>query len=186
MMTENEHLLTVLGEEGGEVAKEVSKALRFGLEDKLTLDPAGPRGTEGPTNAEKIVNELNDLLGVARMLVARGVIPENWQSEARQQRKIERVTAYMLYARRVGALEIPGDEETAAEIVAKYGAALIGAKVVTEPFGSWPGGEAVVLEIKPDETAPEIVMQVKHCATGEEVGVFEREPLTVIGPLKPL
>jgi hypothetical protein len=104
MMNENEHLLTVLGEEGGEVAKECAKALRFGIADKLTLDPEGPRGTEGPTNAEKIVAELNDLLGVARMLVSRGVIPAGWESEARQQRKIRRVIQYMNYAVRVDAL----------------------------------------------------------------------------------
>ena len=186
-MTENEHLLTVLGEEGGEVAKEVSKTLRFGLDDKLTLDPDGPRGTEGPTNREKIVNELNDLLGVARMLVARGVLPENWQSEQRQQRKIDRVTAYMRYAQRVGALELPSEEMTAAALVAMFGPALIGAHVDTAPFGCWPGGESIILELAPDaKAAPEIVMQVKHCATGEECGVFEREPVTLIGPLKAL
>jgi hypothetical protein len=104
MMNETEHLLATLAEEGGEVGKECDKALRFGIADKITMDPEGPRGTEGPTNAEKIVAELNDLLGVARMLVSRGVIPPDWQNEARQQRKIRRVIQYMNYAVRVNAL----------------------------------------------------------------------------------
>ena len=38
-MTENEHILTTLGEEGVEISKEVSKALRFGLDD---IDPRDP------------------------------------------------------------------------------------------------------------------------------------------------
>lgn len=104
MMNEKEHLLTVLGEEGGEVAKECSKAIRFGLYDQVTMDPEGPRGNQGPTNQDKIVDELNDLLGVARMLVSRGIIPADWQNEARQQRKIRRVIQYMNYAVRVDAL----------------------------------------------------------------------------------
>ena len=99
-----EHLLVCLGEEGGEVAKECSKALRFGLNDHVTLDPTGPRGTEGPTNVDKIVAELNDILAVASMLVAEGVLPANWQSNYAQTKKIQRVSDYMHYAIEVGTL----------------------------------------------------------------------------------
>lgn len=53
-MNATEHLLVCLAEECGEVAKECSKALRFGLDDQVTLNPYGPRGTEGPTVREKI------------------------------------------------------------------------------------------------------------------------------------
>lgn len=104
-MNVEEHLLTVLAEEGGEVAKECHKALRFGLDDKLTLDPTGPRGSTGPTVREKIVSELNDLLGVAQMLVDRKILPANWQDENLQKQKIQKVTRYMEYARQVGTLK---------------------------------------------------------------------------------
>jgi len=104
-MNASEHLLTVLAEECGEVAKECHKALRFGLDDQVTRDPKGPRGTEGPTNREKIIEELNDIMGVVEMLVAHGVLPEFWRDISKQRRKGEKVAQYMEYAKRVGALE---------------------------------------------------------------------------------
>jgi hypothetical protein len=99
-----EHLLVCLAEECGEVAKECHKSLRFGLEDKVTIDPAGPRGTDGPTNREKIIGELNDLLGVVQMLVDRCVLPDRWQDHKAQEAKALKVARYMDYAVRVGAM----------------------------------------------------------------------------------
>lgn len=118
-MNETEHLLTCLAEESGEtsvelieaagvcqrIAKEAHKALRFGLDDKLTMDPAGPRGTEGPNNKEKILGELNDLLGVVGILVDRGIFPADWQDKEAQERKKAKVLAYMGYSERIGALQ---------------------------------------------------------------------------------
>ena len=103
-MNVTEHLLTCLAEEGGEVSKECHKALRFGLDDKLTLDPHGPRGTQGLTNREKLIDELNDLLGVVMMLTDRGIIPKDWQDPAKQDAKTHKVARYMDYALRVGSL----------------------------------------------------------------------------------
>ncbi len=103
-MNPTEHLLTCLAEECTEVAKECAKALRFGLDDLVTYDPHGPRGVLGPTNREKIVDELNDLLGIVMMLTQRGILPENWQSFERQDAKTHRVAAYMDHAVRIGAL----------------------------------------------------------------------------------
>lgn len=86
-MTEREHLLVCLNEEAVEIAKDTSKALRIGL-----------------TNVEKVRAELNDLLGVARMLVQAGVLPDDWQDTEAQCQKIEKVNNFMRYARTKGAL----------------------------------------------------------------------------------
>jgi hypothetical protein len=97
-MNSTEHLLTCLGEEGSEVAQDVSKCLRFGCNDRNFLNPTGP------TNTERLVNELNDLLGVAEMLVTEGVIPANWIDRGKIEAKKEKVLNCMEYARKVGAL----------------------------------------------------------------------------------
>lgn len=104
-MNLQEHLLTVLAEECAEIAKECSKALRFGLDDKVTLDPEGPRGSEGPTNLEKIIAELNDVLGVARLMVTEEVLPVDWYDPNAQIRKATRVRAFLGYAARVGTFQ---------------------------------------------------------------------------------
>lgn len=110
-MNRIEHLLACLAEECGEVAKECHKAQRFGLDDQVTLDPEGPRGLEGPTNREKIIMELNDLLGVVDMMVAEGVLPSNWECPQRRQRKGVKVERFMKYAERVGALQPPQETD---------------------------------------------------------------------------
>lgn len=104
-MNISEHLLAVLAEECGEVAKECHKALRFGLDDQVTINPNGPRGTTGPNNREKIVDELNDLMGIVQMLVDRGILPSDWQNPEKQDAKTHKVARFMDYANRVGALE---------------------------------------------------------------------------------
>jgi|GEM_PF-806225 len=94
-----QHLLVCLGEEGAEVAQDAAKALRFGLADTNCLKP------DGPTNAERLVNELNDLLGVAEMLVWFGALPADWQSAQKQSNKKARVVAFMKYAANAGTLD---------------------------------------------------------------------------------
>ena len=105
-MNVHEHILTVLMEECAEVTKECSKALRFGLDDKLTLNPYGPRGTEGLTNREKLADELNDLIGVTHMLIMEGILPTDWQDAGKQQAKGEKVRKFMDYALRVDSLQV--------------------------------------------------------------------------------
>lgn len=74
----------------------------------------------------------------------------------------------------------------AAELSAAYGHRLVGSTVFTSVVGRWHGGMARVIEIQPDAAAPEIPFQVKHCDTGEEIGVFGDEFLMIelasIGP----
>jgi hypothetical protein len=104
-MNPDEHLITVLIEECAEVAKECCKANRFGLDDQLTLNPDGPRGTEGPTNREKIIAELNDLMGTTHEMVMRGILPADWQDAGRQYAKQVKIRKFMDYALTVDALQ---------------------------------------------------------------------------------
>lgn len=109
-MNKSEHLLTIVAEECAEVQKEISKALRFGLDDKLTLDPDGPRGTEGPTNRQKIAEEFLDLLGAYQEAVSEGILPDLMLYSlplgvvSRMRKKSSRIRSYMRYALRVGTL----------------------------------------------------------------------------------
>ena len=101
-MNTPEHLITCLGEEGIEVALELakvcSKTNRFGLREVSVADPAGP------DNTERLVNELNDLLGVVAVLVEEGILPRNWQNFWKQTEKRRRVRHFMAYAREQGVL----------------------------------------------------------------------------------
>jgi NTP pyrophosphatase (non-canonical NTP hydrolase) len=97
-MNTTEHLLTCLSEECLEVAKDVSKSLRFGLTDVNVLQP------DGPTNRERIVEELNDLMAVIKMCEAHGIIPLNWKSAGLQETKKEKVERFMHYAASTGSL----------------------------------------------------------------------------------
>lgn len=98
-ISETNHLLACLNEECGEVAKEVDKSFRFGLDDHNFLKPIGP------SNRERIVDELNDLMGVVEMCVAAGIIPAHWQCTAKKRKKVVKVMRCMAYARKVGALK---------------------------------------------------------------------------------
>lgn len=97
-MNDQEHIMTCLSEECLEVSKDISKALRFGLDDRNVLNPTGP------TNRERIVDELNDLMGVIPLAVEAGILPQNWRNAEKQLDKQTKVKKFMGYAREVGAL----------------------------------------------------------------------------------
>ncbi len=81
-MTRNEHLLIVLAEECSEVIKDVSKALRFGL-DKFEPD-------QSFSNRERIEIELADLMGAIELLQDAGVIGQVSESRiVTKKRKVE-------------------------------------------------------------------------------------------------
>lgn len=102
-VNDREHLLTCLMEECAEIIEvasrvsvRASKALRFGLDE---IQPGQDR-----TNAQRLADELGDLLGVAGMLKEAGVIPDG--AEGRKALKVER---FMEHARECGALEVKPD-----------------------------------------------------------------------------
>ena len=97
-MTRQEHLLTILSEECAEVIKEVSKALRFGLDDK---EP-----NQEFTNSERITKELHDVIAVIEMLrdegcIKRGRTGDVLRSFKEKQRKVEK---YLEYSEKCGTL----------------------------------------------------------------------------------
>lgn len=94
-MNSTEHLLSILAEECNEVAHRVSKALRFGLDE---VQPG-----QLLTNAERIAQELNDIVAVAEMLEEAGLVPRTGTLTAIEQKKAK-VQQFMEYARHVGAL----------------------------------------------------------------------------------
>ena len=60
------------------------------------------------------------------------------------------------------------------ELVKKLGAKLLGKKVNTPAVGEYPGGLATVVQIAPDQSAPEIAFQVNLSQWGD-IGVLEHE-----------
>jgi NTP pyrophosphatase (non-canonical NTP hydrolase) len=95
-MTRTEHLLTILAEECAEVAQRASKAARFGLAE---VQPG-----QDQTNAQRLIDEVNDLCAVYQMLAGPLVSPTEplfrgdvnaWaEAVAEKQRKVERFLRY--------------------------------------------------------------------------------------------
>lgn len=93
------HLFQCLGEEGCEIAQDCSKIIRFGLHDTNVLNPTGPN------NQQRLINELNDLLGVVIMLVESGLLPDNWADGQKRRDKVAKVKKFLRYAKKHGALK---------------------------------------------------------------------------------
>ncbi|VTT98915.1 Uncharacterized protein OS=Acidovorax sp. KKS102 GN=C380_18230 PE=4 SV=1 [Gemmataceae bacterium] len=102
-MTRTEHLLTILAEESAEVAQRVSKALRFGLAE---IEPGQEK-----TNAQRIMDEVNDFIAVYQMLAGPLVSPTCplfrgdplvFMSQIRV--KQEKVEKYLRYSAECGTL----------------------------------------------------------------------------------
>jgi len=94
-MNREEHLLTVLSEECAEVIKEVTKSLRFGLNDHKPGNPT--------SNAQRITNELGDLLGIMEMLIDENIIKPPEKSSA--ENKKSKVEKYLKYSAHIGKLD---------------------------------------------------------------------------------
>lgn len=100
-MNKEEYLLNLLTEECSEVIKRVSKALRFGLEDHYSEDP-NVIGTDGPTNRERIVSEVRDVMCTLDLLVSEEIFPHYVFSST--PGKLDKIRRFMEYSRRTGAL----------------------------------------------------------------------------------
>ena len=62
---------------------------------------------------------------------------------------------------------------------------LIGMKVKTDPMGTYPGGVAMVTELRPDPEAPDIAFNVYNEAWtddegGHEIGIFIYEEVDLV------
>lgn len=98
-MNRTEHLLQSLSEEGVEVAKAVSKALKFGLQDGYPGMPT--------TNAQDIVTEAQEFIAVLEILEDEGIVeklPDHEKEDIKKAKK-ERLSTWMGYAREKGTLE---------------------------------------------------------------------------------
>ncbi len=82
-MTEQEHLLSILAEECGEVAQRAIKALRFGLSE---VQPG-----QSFANAERIRQEFADLCGVYEMI---GLNPPSRADIEAKKLKVQKFLAY--------------------------------------------------------------------------------------------
>jgi hypothetical protein len=94
-MTRQEHLLSIAAEECNELAKELHKALRFGLDDHYPEHPM--------TNRERIEAEFTDLFTLVQMLHREGLINATISQE-RCMEKINKVEKYLKYSKEVGTL----------------------------------------------------------------------------------
>jgi hypothetical protein len=95
-MNKKEHLLTILSEECAEIIKDVSKTLRFGVNDHYP-------GICKPTNIESVYHEYNDLIAVVEMLNNEGVMPCNVDKLLIQAKK-DKVNKFLEYSRDMGTL----------------------------------------------------------------------------------
>ena len=90
-MNRSEYLLTCLAEEANEVGQGVAKALRFGLAE---TEPGQPS-----SNAERVVAEVSDLLGVYLILRDEGVLPPiDFRPQSLSEiksRKLEKIEHFM-------------------------------------------------------------------------------------------
>lgn len=95
-MTRDEHLYTIAGEEGVEVAQRCSKAVRFGSEE---VQPG-----QELNNRQRILQEVADLLGVLELL---GFSPIVGPADALRpwvDAKKQKVERFLEYSEQCGTL----------------------------------------------------------------------------------
>lgn len=98
-MTEQEWLLIKLSEECAEVIQECTKSLCYGLSHK------NPYSEGGATNRDLLNEELNDVIGVLRLLAEYDVIPFEVDEGKVLQKKIK-VLKSKEYAKAIGIIDL--------------------------------------------------------------------------------
>lgn len=100
MLSREQHLLICLGEECAEVQKEISKILRFGLNDKPISSLAG---NMLDPNSVRLSQEIVDVQALIRMLIKEGVPIKISQRDI--IKKCQKVETYIKYAQEKGTTE---------------------------------------------------------------------------------
>lgn len=97
-MNRKEHLLTCLSEESSEIIQDVSKSLRFGLDNFHPVTKS--------KNKDRILNEIIDFIAVAEMLVEEGIIDDfnTLESVYEKEEKKAKVEKYLLESKKIGTL----------------------------------------------------------------------------------
>lgn len=95
-MNVQQHLLIHLAEECVEAAHRASKALRFGLGEI--------QDGQDKDNADRLSEEITDVLGIIALLEQRGEIRVDRSPEA-LARKANKVTQYLVKAQELGTLD---------------------------------------------------------------------------------
>jgi NTP pyrophosphatase (non-canonical NTP hydrolase) len=95
-MTKIQYLLTCLAEECGEVSQRATKGIRFGLDNIQDGQPLN--------NAERLVYEFNDMLGVLEMLREEGIELPDIGDRNQIDLKKEKVRKYMKLSEEKGIL----------------------------------------------------------------------------------
>lgn len=96
-MTILQHLVTILGEEGVEVAQRATKALRFGMEE---VQPGQPMD-----NAARIMEEAAHVVAAYEMLQEGGHLPAI--NRGMVEAKKGKVFQFLQYSWQQGQLELP-------------------------------------------------------------------------------
>lgn len=95
-MTRTQYLLARVAEEAAEVAQRALKAQAYGINE---VQPEQARD-----NAERLIQEFNELIAVMQMLRVMGAIPHIYDEKAMAAKK-EKVEHFMNYARMRGEVE---------------------------------------------------------------------------------
>lgn len=93
-MTRTEHMLTIFAEECLEAAHRTTKALRFGLEEI--------QGGQSLTNAERLQEEMADVIGSYYELVRAGLVHAPKAEQVAGKRN--KIAKYLEYSRACGTL----------------------------------------------------------------------------------
>ena len=136
-MTRKEHLLTILSEECAEVSQRVSKALRFGLHE---VQPNQPWN-----NAERITQEIADLLGVYEMLCIEEIIPGAQDFYIQQKR--QKVEKFLKLSEQEGTLKQISSDADLVESVTQW-VAVSKHTPICYKTGDWDGKRSDLVIVK--------------------------------------